>query len=157
MMWKLSHCPLASLRSLKEKKSRQSTDIDYICDNVEAKTRRVFIETGHNLCWIHQQRCTLKPKIHILICLWIRALNADRLTVPLVPCLSFTHTQHGIHGLIYCVTICKAIFKENVNCRQIAKNRHIATPTISSMQTPRNDSCLIWKGICQKLQAVKEF
>ena len=40
MIWKLSHCPLASLQAVKEKKLRQSTDKDYIFDNAKAKTMR---------------------------------------------------------------------------------------------------------------------
>ena len=43
MMWKLSHCPLASLQAVKEKKLRQSTDTDNIYDNAKAKTMRFFV------------------------------------------------------------------------------------------------------------------
>ena len=62
MMRKLSHCPLASLQAVKEKKLSQSTDKDYMYDNAKAKTMRFFIETDHNLYWIHRKGRTLKLK-----------------------------------------------------------------------------------------------
>ena len=90
------------------------------------------------LYWNHKKGCDFKSKIYSLtdMCLWIRALNANWLTVTSAHYVSLTCAQIVFKELICCVTIFKTIFKEQVDWRQIARKRHIATPSTSQIWNP---------------------
>ena len=111
----------------------------------------------------------LKILIHFLtrICLWIRALSADWLTVTSILCSSHTCPQHRIQNktivtsqLVCCFTIYKTIFYSK--CwwspnRQKSLYRHAKHKP--SADFSRNDSYVISKGsvyICRSRCILKK-
>ena len=89
---------------------------------------------------------------HSELCLWMRALNADWLTVTIAPCISHTYPQNRIHNKTIVTSqsmFCFTMYKTNFHQKCWWSPKRQKAPYRHQKHTPyavpsRDDSYLIW-------------